>query len=467
MNSIILSLLSKKPLGLKLAIHRERQGEILNLTLLVENNPKIESFYRLNLTTWLGLETSVAPDATTALKLITAPGAKINLIIARAQIGKEQTAAEIVKFLQSKELNIPVIVIGPGKEVPGSFAHMKNSLQLKAMIQGSAKALGITAQSMSTMQVPDYYPIPLSFFTFLNRSICPVYQKENNSYVTVFEKFKNFSPEDIKKLGTSGTQNLYVGKMDRLEFVNNLTSELMATLKDEDLSADEQMSAADSTLTLASRKLLSIGITEETVELARKSIEVMKRNSKTNIKLSKLLERLLANKTSYLFTHTQLLCYIGLHIVKNIDWGNPEQEEKICFIAFFHDISLENDDHGRIKTTLDLKKANFNEMEKSMIEKHAQVAAELVSKFPHAPMGADQIIRQHHGSLNGVGFSEHFGNNVSPMSIVFIVAEEFTRIVLKHADSEMNRTQMIRELKDAFPTSRFQKVIELLNTITF
>lgn len=413
--------------------------------------------------TWLGLETTVAPDSASALKLLTAPSSGINLIIARAQIGKEQAAAEIVKFLQSKNLNIPLIVIGPGKEVPGSFAHMKNSLQLKAMIQGSAKALGITAQSMSTMAVPDFYPIPVSFFTFLKRSVCPVYLNEK----VIFEKNKNFSQDEIKKLEASGTSHLFVGKMDRLEFVNNLTSELMATLPDEALSADEQMSAADSTLILASKKLLSIGITEETVELARKSIETMKRNTKTNIKLSKLLERLLANKTSYLFTHTQLLCYIGLHIVKNIDWGNAEQEEKICFISFFHDIALESDEHGKIKTSLELKKSNFNEMERSLIEKHAQVAAELVSKFPHAPMGADQIIRQHHGSLNGVGFSEHFGNNVSPMSIVFIVAEEFTRIVLKYADQELNRTHMIRELKDAFPTSRFQKVIELLNTITF
>jgi response regulator RpfG family c-di-GMP phosphodiesterase len=196
-------------------------------------------------------------------------------------------------------------------------------------------------------------------------------------------------------------------------------------------------------------------------------MDSMKKNVKTNPNLSKLLDRLLANKASYLFTHTQLLSYIGLHIVKNIDWGNPEQEEKICFIAFFHDIALEKDEQSKIKSTLDLKKSELSEIDKSLVERHAQIAAELVSKFPHAPMGSDQIIRQHHGVLNGVGFSEHFGNNVSPMSIVFIVAEEFTRIVLKYADSELNRTQMIRELKESFPTSRFQKVIDLLNTITF
>src|SRR5690606_12585819 len=135
--------------------------------------------------------------------------------------------------------------------------------------------------------------------------------------------------------------------------------------------------------------------------------------------------------SSYLFKHTQILTYICLHIIKNIDWGNAEQEEKISFIAFFHDIALEKDEHAEIKTTIELKKANFPLAERQLIEKHAQLAAEFVSKFPHAPMGADQIIRQHHGTLNGIGFSEHWGNNISPISIVFIVAEEFTRIIMK------------------------------------
>ncbi|MFL5783139.1 MAG: HD domain-containing protein [Bacteriovoracaceae bacterium] len=394
-------------------------------------------------------------------------GKLIHLIIVRAHIGKESSAHEVMKYLKEKNLSIPVIVIGPGKEIPGSFAHMKNSLQLKTMIQGAAKALGITAQAMLNKDVPEYFPIPLSFFSFLKRPVSHVYAKEKNTHVLRFEKMKDLKQDEIKKLEAAGITTLFVDKMDRLEFVNNVTAELMATLPDEILSEEEQLSAGDSTLNLAAKKLLSIGVTEETVTLAKKSMDTMKKNVKINPNLSKLLDRLLANKVSYLFTHTQLLSYIGLHIVTNIDWGNPEQEEKILFIAFFHDIALEKDEHGKIKTTLELKKAELNELDKSLVERHAQIAAELVAKFPHAPMGADQIIRQHHGMLNGVGFSEHFGNNVSPMSIVFIVAEEFTRIVLKYADQELNRAQMLRELKDSFPTSRFQKVIELLNTITF
>ena len=176
---------------------------------------------------------------------------------------------------------------------------------------------------------------------------------------------------------------------------------------------------------------------------------------------------MLSNKTSYLFKHTQILTFIGLHITKNMDWGNAEQENKMSFIAFFHDIVLENDQQAQIKSNLELKKVLMEPTAKILVEKHAQLAAEFVAKFPHAPMGSDQIIRQHHGTLNGVGFSEHYGANVSPVAVVFIVAEEFTRIILKRESGPFDRMEMLRELKEEFPTSRFQKVIDTLQSITF
>src|SRR5690606_6673317 len=111
---------------------------------------------------------------------------------------------------------------------------------------------------------------------------------------------------------------------------------------------------------------------------------------------------------------------------------NQDQEDKLSFIAYFHDIALNTDEEAMIHSNQELKNSPLNRPSKLLVEKHAQVAAELVAKYPHAPMGADQLIRQHHGTLNGIGFSEHFGSNISPMAIVFIVAEEFTRIVLKN-----------------------------------
>lgn len=443
----------------------------MSLTLLVENNPRIESFYMLNLSTWLGLDVIAKKKAEFAINLLESPeGKAIKLIIVRSSIEGEESAKLMIEHCQKKNLNIPIIRIGPGKDTGGAFAHVSNSLQLKILIQSAAKALNITAKDMSQKVVPDHFPIPIQYFKSIRRSVCPVYSQDIDNpkqFNLRIKKLEDFDETMINGMIQEGVTHLFVNKLDRLEFVNNVTSELMSMLEGGDMSVEEEITAVEKNMELITKKLMSIGVTEETVALAKKNMDGLKKNVKSHPKLAKLLERLLNNKASYLFKHTQLLSYVGLHIIRNIDWGNPEQEEKILFIAFFHDIALEKDEQAKIKSSLELKKAGFDTNEKMLVERHAQIAAELVSKFPHAPMGADQIIRQHHGTLNGLGFSEHFGNNVSPMSIVFIVAEEFTRIVLAREEGPFDRTEMLRELKEAFPTSRFQKVIDLLQTITF
>lgn len=440
----------------------------MSLTLLVENNPKIESFYSLNLATWLGLETVTKKKGEFALKYLEADHAKVKLIIVRSRIEKEQTARLLVEYMKKKGISIPLIVIGPGEFAP--LPQIPNSLDLKLLIKTAAQALNITAKEMMSKVVPDYFPIPILFFNVLRRSVCPVYSRDIDNpkkYHLRINKLQDFDSSVITRLVEEGVDYLYVDKMDRLEFVNNVTSELITMLEGEELSEDEQVSAVDKGIELLSKKLLTIGVTEETINLAKKNMDSIRGSVKKHPKLAKLIDRLLSNKTSYLYKHTQILTYISLHIIRNIDWGTPEQEDKISFIAFFHDIALENDTQCMIKTTAELKRAGFSTEEKTLVERHAQIAAEFVAKFPHAPMGADQIIRQHHGQLNGVGFSEHYGANISPMAVVFIVAEEFTRIIMKRETGPFDRNEMLRELKEEFPTSRFNKVLDLLQTITF
>ena len=108
---------------------------------------------------------------------------------------------------------------------------------------------------------------------------------------------------------------LHKDKMDRLEFVNNITPELMAHLKSEELSKDEQISASDKSIELLSKKLAHFGVTPETIELANKSVAHIRKNVKSHPKLSLLMDRFLQNKTSDLFKHTQILTYVSLHII--------------------------------------------------------------------------------------------------------------------------------------------------------
>jgi HD-GYP domain-containing protein (c-di-GMP phosphodiesterase class II) len=433
----------------------------LALTLLVENNPKIIEIYYLNLTTYVGLELIVAKTKADALQLIEQKPFK--LIIARAKIGKDDIASPISDRIKECGLTTPLFVIGHGIYPIPNHGVLPGSLDLKGVVKGAAQALGITAQQMVEKKVEDYFEFPARLIEWINYPIVNVYRYDDLGLLDlVFPANKEIDRSILKDHET-----FFVDKLDRLQIVNQITSELVVRLEDKDLNPDEQIQAAASNHELVSKKLMSIGINEETIAMAKKSMDALSANVKKYPKLGTLLQRMLANKAGYLYRHTQIVTYVSLHIVRNIDWGTQEQEDKVGFICFFHDIALENDKQAKIKSKEELRQGEFDSREKNLVEKHAQLSAELVHKYPHAPMGADQIIRQHHGVLNGVGFSDHFGANLSPMAIVFIIAEEFTRIIVQSETDPLNGRAMIRELKTTFPTARFQKIIDILETITF
>ena len=117
-----------------------------------------------------------------------------------------------------------------------------------------------------------------------------------------------------------------------------------------------------------------------------------------------------------------------------------------------------------ISTEAGLKMAEMSDAEKDLVKKHAQIAATLVAQFPRAPMGAEQIIKQHHGMTNGLGFADNFGANLSPLAIVFILAEDFTHeILIKNND--FNIKLKLAEMRKRYSTQRFQKIINALETL--
>lgn len=429
----------------------------MSVTLLVENNPKMIEIYLINLTTYVGLEVVVAKNKTEAFAAL--KSRPLDLIISRAKIENDDVAMAIGETLTSQAHSIPLFVIGQGLYPAVAHSTLTNGLDLRGVIKGAASALGITAQQMAQKKVEDYFPVPTRYFEWINHPVCNLFSQDQQVLCPALGK--------LERSVWHGKEFLYVSKLDRLQMVNQITAELVGRLEDKDLNPDETIQAGVSNMGLLSQKLMHLGINEETIGLAQKNMISLRRNVKAYPKLGNLLQRMLANQAGYLYRHTQIVTYVSLHIVRNIDWGTPEQEDKIAFIAFFHDIALENDQQAQIHTKEELRTCKLDSREKILVDKHAQLAAELVHKYPHAPMGADQIIRQHHGMLNGVGFSDHFGANLSPMAIVFVVAEEFTRLIIRKENGPFNGKELVRELRESFPTSRFQKIIDLLDGMVF
>lgn len=439
----------------------------MKLTLLVENNTELESFYSLNLQTWVGAKILPKKEAKFCLKAFE-ENPDIACIITKARNGLEKSAEAIYEFLQKTGKQIPLIVIGKSTLTDPNVIHLASGLDIKPLVQNVAKALEVTAKDMAQMDVPEFFPIPINYFLALKRTVTDIYE-ENIDRPNHFDKklpeYQEFNIEVIKKYIQEGTAHLYVKKNDRLKFVTNVTQELIAKIESKDLNDDEQIAATEMGQKLLTQKIGRLGITEETTQLANRQMKMMLATAKKFPKMGKLISRLTANKTGYLFKHGQILTYICNHLMEHIDWGNEDQKKKISFVAFFHDIMLENDEQAMIHSEVDLKQSQLDSAAKELVNKHAQLASERIQKYPHAPMGADVIIRQHHGITHGIGFSDTYGGNLSPMTIVFILAEDLTDQIIR-SNASLNFEALINRMREKYPTQRFQKIIDILAKIT-
>jgi len=439
----------------------------MRTTLLVEGNDRLQHFFSINLYTWVGSEVLACKSAKLAIDKIRS--SNIELIIVRAKVDTEQSARAITEYLKSESLSIPIIVIGDKNNEFDQVIHIPSALDIKELIQASAKSLNVTAKDMASLDVPEFFPIPLEFFNCIQYSVVDVYMKptpdETDDHEVIFKQFDTFSPQVIKNFTSEGRVELFVKKEDRLKFVTNLTQEIISDISLAELNQNEQVSAMEMGQNLLHEKISRMGITQETVQLSQKNLKNMIATTKRTPILLRLLKRLLDNKAGYLFKHTQVLMMISDHLMTEMDWGTPEQLEKLQFICFFHDIALENDQQAQISSEAELKKSNLTSDEKNLVNKHAQLAATLVSKYPKAPMGSELIIKQHHGVTHGLGFSESYTANLSPMAIVFILAEDFTHEVLS-SGLDFNIERKIETMRKRYSTQRFQKIIDTLEEIT-
>lgn len=152
----------------------------------------------------------------------------------------------VLEYPEGDNLSIPVIVIGRG-EFEGQL-QVPNSLDLKLLIKTAATATKITAKEMMSKVVPNYFPIPiLCISTASSARFVLCMPKILIAKILTFLGLKNsrrFDSSLITHMVQEGVTHLYVDKMDRLDFVNNVTSELISTLEAE-ISVDEQHTAND------------------------------------------------------------------------------------------------------------------------------------------------------------------------------------------------------------------------------
>jgi len=325
--------------------------------------------------------------------------------------------------------------------------------------------LGVTAKEMSEKEVPAYYPVPISYFYQIDQTNCDIYIKsgkeDSSKYVKRLHAGDNFDEEDLKKYEDKGVSHFYVPANLRLEFVNFFSDQIVERMNEANQGILEKIKSTNIAFEHFSTQLKELGLNERTIKGANQCMSSIAETAHGGgSRLKELLENLYSDEISYRFKHVQLISTLAYHAIGNMNWGNDQQKKVLVFVAFFHDIMLEDDKQAKITNEELLEYATYDNKTKKLIREHALLATQLVRDYPHSPMGVDSIIRQHHGSKTGVGFELNYPLDISPLSMVFIVCEALAEEILKRESSDFSLESILNELLATFQKRKYQEILK-------
>lgn len=442
----------------------------MSITIMVLDNPSLEDLYTLNLKAYTGTDVIPKPNAIEAINLIKHLP-KVDVVISKEKVGPENSAHVLHEYFKTEKKNVPMIVLGANKRIEEYATVLDPSVDLKTIVKTVAKLLGVTSKEMMAQIVPDYIPLEIKYFKFINQLICDVFKQEKTDdggyhYNKVFAQNDKLDSSAIDSFEKEGRTELFVPASYRLKFVNEYSGQLTAFLKSDNLSASERVKATEKAQEFVYKQFKGLDFSDETVELAKESIESMFKSIKEAPTLDELLANLMNNTESFQYRHCQLITFVCSHIVQNMDWGSAEQREKLSFVSFFHDIFLTSDEMVKMSSNDELEKSSLSDEDKKLVMNHAYMAADLISKHPQAPFGADTIIKEHHGVRHGIGLDPSYASNISPLAMVFLIAEEYSNEILGAHGKKKSHDEIIADMYDRFSTRpKYLSILRALEII--
>lgn len=435
--------------------------------ILIESNTTMNDLISVNLTTYLGVDLIHRKNAQDALSLL-AILPSIDLIITNSVVDGEDTASMINDYLIDNQLDISMIVLGgQTRRASEHTIHIPNNNDWEKVVQTTAKILGINEEVLARKAVPDYVAVPVRYFYNLDSINCDVFIRIKKS-PTEFQFVKRIHNGDaisldlIQRYQDQGLEFFHIPKEHHRNFTIFLSNRLVDKIEGPGINEDQKIQIMGESYDIATREIVTLGFNSETIQLTDTIIENMIKNFQKSPEMSGLLHKVINSKTGPLYQKSHMTSVVASEMVKNLKFSDPLAFEKIAFAAFFHDIMLtEREDLAKINSFEELEKAHLSESDWDLVFNHANEASQLIKNHPEAPLGADEIIRHHHGAFNGKGFSNAI-EKLPDLSKIFIIAHHFTLELMKFKETGGQPKPVTEELFRRYPSPDAALIIKAL-----
>lgn len=381
-----------------------------------------------------------------------------HFVICQDKTNKDDTAEKILTFVKShKELSIKPHIIVLGKKVKPVPGMTPIILPRNVKISGIIHLIKTHRSHQSNLEKielessKEFVSIPVRLLEYIPKPPADIYLKLKNDdefrYLKRYNRNETFESADLQSLISKGLKNIYVLKEHKKDFYNVLDKRIAELAKKHPGTFVSESDLEN----YAFYTLNNIGLSKSSLEVAQEAARESQKKLLSNNNFQKTLKEVLGHqKLGMKQLKSKCIILLAHTIIK----GHPKLAgtnalSHITNAAYFHDILL-SDNYSFIRSQAEVDSLYLKEKENILIDQHAAKAASDLEKYDSISSEVIKIVKQHHGTLEGKGFTRKIHQHLGPLSLCFLIAEEIAVEILTSEKGKLDISTILEDIYDYY-----------------
>lgn len=281
-----------------------------------------------------------------------------------------------------------------------------------------------------------------------------------DKYIKRVHSNEDIDEQVLNALKTKGVSELHFERKYNRDFSMMLLNNMINKVEGDYTSPAERLKATNEVFLTTKDIVQSVGLPPRVIQVCESVMERITTEVTINKdKFSTYLSEVKIKSTlNFQFRFVELTSFIATQMIEASHTDNREEDIKtVVFASFFCDISLKDANHLEYRN-MDSLKDVWHEDQKIILE-HARKSSEIVEKYKNAPLLAETIVKQHHGSPSGDGFPTSISSEILPLAKCLMAAQELAHAILKNP--EIPSKDIVKNVREQLAGTELEIFVEL------
>jgi hypothetical protein len=256
-----------------------------------------------------------------------------------------------------------------------------------------------------------------------------------------------------------GVTTLFYEKKFNRDFSMMLINHMINKVEKDYAGIDEKLLATNHVFQTTQQIVAKLGFKPKLIQVCESVMnQILGDVTSGQDNFTKFLEQLrLQRELSFNYRLMELTSFIGTQMIEATENNGLEEKiRRLVFASMFCDYALGDPYQVHIRRTDQLH--NLTTAEQKRVNEHALRGSELILNYINAPIEASSLIKQHHGSITGIGFPSEISPKLLPLSKCLMAAQELAfDILVQH---EKDPAVVLKEVRQKWVDTPLEDYIE-------